>query len=102
MKAGPFEEISDCWSSEEQSATEYRRIAARARKLLADATTPRVKQYLDKIIAHCEKSWQAKSIPASRAVPTPGTRAVRERRQIMIDFHRDLAELSEKNKGWRC
>jgi hypothetical protein len=27
----------------------------RARRLQADATTPRVKQYLDKMIAHCER-----------------------------------------------
>ena len=101
MKASPFEEISD-WSSEEQSATEYRRIAARARKLLADATTPRVKLYLDKIIAHCEKSWQAKSIPTSRPVPKAGTRLLRGRREMMIDFHRNLTEVFEKNKGRRC
>jgi hypothetical protein len=54
MNAGQFEQISDCWSSEEQSATYYRTAAARARRLQADATTPRVKQYLDEMIAHCE------------------------------------------------
>jgi hypothetical protein len=53
MNAGDFE-LSDCWSSEQQSATYYRTAAARARRLQADATTPRVKQYLDKMIAHCE------------------------------------------------
>src|SRR5712692_8654366 len=56
MNAGHFEEISDCWSSEERPATYYRTAAARARRLQADATTPRVKQYLDKMIAHCERS----------------------------------------------
>ena len=55
MNAGQFEQISDCWSSEEQSATYYRTAAARARRLQVDATTPRVKQYLDKMIAHCEQ-----------------------------------------------
>src|SRR6516225_8384304 len=55
MNAGHFEQISDCWSSEQQPATYYRATAARARKLQADATTPRVKQYLDTMIAHCER-----------------------------------------------
>ena len=54
MNAGHFEQISDCWSSEEQPATYYRTAAARARILQADATTPGVRQYLDKMIAHCE------------------------------------------------
>jgi hypothetical protein len=54
MNASHFEQISDCWSSEEQPATYYRTAAARARRLQANATTPRVKQYLDKI-AHCER-----------------------------------------------
>ena len=55
MNAGQFEQLSDCWSPEEQPATYYRTTAARARRLQADATTPRVKQYLDKMIAHCER-----------------------------------------------
>src|SRR6266550_4629976 len=55
MNAGHFEEISDCWSSEEQPTAYYRTTAARARRLQADATTPRVKQYLDKMIVHCER-----------------------------------------------
>jgi len=55
MNAGHFEGISDCWSSEEQPATYYRTAAARARRLQADVTTLRVKQYLDKMIAHCER-----------------------------------------------
>ena len=53
MNAGDFE-LSDCWSSEQQPTTYYRIAAARARRLQADATTPRVKQYLDNMIAHCE------------------------------------------------
>ena len=55
MNAGHFEQISDCWLLEEQPATYYRSAAARTRMLQADATTPRVKQYLDKMIAHCER-----------------------------------------------
>jgi hypothetical protein len=47
-------QLSDCWSLEEQPTTYYREAAARARSLQGDATTPRVKQYLDKMIAHCE------------------------------------------------
>ena len=55
MNAGHFEQIADCWSAEQQPAIYYRTIAARARKLQADATTPRVRQYLDTMIAHCER-----------------------------------------------
>jgi hypothetical protein len=55
MDAGNFEQIADCWSAERQPAIYYRTIAARARKLQADATTPRVRQYLDTMIAHCER-----------------------------------------------
>jgi len=52
MDACPVE-LSDCWSLE-QPATYYRLAAARARRLQANATTPRVKQYFDNMIAHCE------------------------------------------------
>jgi hypothetical protein len=55
MNAGHSEQLSHCWSPEEQAATYYRTTAVRARKLQADATTPRVKQYLDTMIAHCER-----------------------------------------------
>jgi hypothetical protein len=55
MNAGYFEQISDCWLLEEQPATYYRTAAARARILQADAATPGVRQYLDKMIAHCER-----------------------------------------------
>jgi hypothetical protein len=55
MNAGHFEQISDCWLLEEQPAAYYRSAAARARILQADATTTRVRQYLDKMIAHCER-----------------------------------------------
>ena len=66
MNAGLFEEISDCWSPEEQPAAYYRTAAARARRLQADATTPRVKQYLDKMIVHCERLAGKVEQPASR------------------------------------
>ena len=55
MNAGPFEQLSECWSSEDQPATYYRTTVARARRLQADDTTSRVKQYLDQMIAHCER-----------------------------------------------
>src|SRR5690349_13207638 len=55
MNTGQFEQMSDCWSSEQQPATYYRTTAARARRLQANATTPRVKQYLDKMIAHSDR-----------------------------------------------
>lgn len=70
MDAGHFEQLSDCWSSEQQPATYYRAAAARARRLQADATTPRVKQYLDKMIAHCEQSAGRveRGVPPARSV----------------------------------
>jgi hypothetical protein len=55
MSTGDFQEISDCWSLELRPATYYRTVAVQARRLQADATTPSVKQYLDKMIAHCEQ-----------------------------------------------
>jgi hypothetical protein len=55
MNTGHGEQLSDCWSSEQQPATYYRTAAVRARRLQADATTPRVRQYFDKMIAHCER-----------------------------------------------
>src|SRR5467141_3838095 len=72
MDAGHFEEISDCWSSEEQPTAYYRTTAARARRLQADATTTRVKQYLDKMIVHCERLAGKVEQPASRPLDQPG------------------------------
>jgi hypothetical protein len=72
MNAGHFEEISDCWSSEDQPTAYYRTTAARARRLQADATTPRVKQYLDKMIVHCEQLAGKVEQPASRPLDRPG------------------------------
>ena len=78
MNAGHFEQISDCWSPEEQPATYYRTTAARARKLQADATTPRVKQYLDTMIAHCEllAGKVEPGIPPSRSATIGKSRAL--------------------------
>jgi hypothetical protein len=55
MNAGNFEQISACWLSEQQPPKYYRAAVARARSLQADATTPRVRQYLDNMIARCEQ-----------------------------------------------
>jgi len=66
MNAGHFEQLSDCWSSEAQPATYYRTAAAQARRLQANATTPRVKQYFDEMIAHCER-LASKAEPAVSA-----------------------------------
>jgi hypothetical protein len=72
MNAGHFEQITDCWSSEEQPASHYRVAAARARSLQADATTPRVKQYLDEMIVHCERLAGNVEQPASHSLGRPG------------------------------
>ena len=68
----PNEEISDGWSSGEQPAAYYRTTAARARRLQADVTTPRVKQYLDKMIVHCEQLACKVEQPRSRPLDRPG------------------------------
>jgi hypothetical protein len=72
MNAGHFEDISDCWSSEEQPTAYYRTTAARARRLQADVTTPRVKQYLDKMIVHCERLAGNVEQLASHRLDRPG------------------------------
>ena len=72
MNAGPFEQLSDCWSSEKQPATYYSATAARARRLQANATTPRVKQYLDTMIAHCERLARSNPVSPTRSA-TIGT-----------------------------
>jgi hypothetical protein len=54
MNAGSFHEISE-WSHKEKSAAHYRAAAERARKLLEEATTPTLKQYLGEVIAQCER-----------------------------------------------
>ena len=55
MDAGYVNEISDPGSSEEVSVAYYRTAAARARRLQAEATTPRLKQYLRELIARYER-----------------------------------------------
>ena len=54
MDAGYFQEISG-WSLKEQPPDYYRAAAARARKLQAESTTPRLKEYLGEVIARCER-----------------------------------------------
>ena len=54
MKAGYIDEGSNWAGSEEVSAAHYHAAAARARKLHAEATTPRLKQYLRELIAKFE------------------------------------------------
>src|SRR6266446_9422689 len=70
--AGHIGEIADCWSAEGQPTAYYRTTAARARRLQADATTTRVKQYLDKMIVHCERLAGKVEQPASRPLDQPG------------------------------
>ena len=55
MDTGYVNKISDPESSEEVSVEYYRTAAARARWLRAEATTPRLKQYLGEVIARCER-----------------------------------------------
>jgi hypothetical protein len=55
MDAGHHRFISEYGSSKERSSMYYRTEAERARRLLADATTSRLKQYLAEIIARCER-----------------------------------------------
>ena len=54
MKADHINESSNWEGSEEVSAAYYQAAAARARKLHAEATTPRLKRYLQELIAKCE------------------------------------------------
>jgi hypothetical protein len=55
MEAEAFHEISE-WSCKDKSVAHYRAAAERARKLLKEVTTPRLKQYLAEVIAYCESS----------------------------------------------
>ena len=55
MDADYVNKTSDPGSSEEVSVEYYRTAAARARRLRAEATTPRLKQYLGEVIARCER-----------------------------------------------
>ena len=55
MGAGDLGEISERLSSRERPAAYYRTEAERARRLRADATTTWLKQYLETVIARCER-----------------------------------------------
>ena len=55
MDAGYCGEFSDWGLLEEKSADYYLTAAVRARKLLAEATTPRLKQHLRELITRCEE-----------------------------------------------
>jgi hypothetical protein len=46
---------TEWWSLEQQPVSYYREAAARAWSLHAEATTPRLKQYLSDVIARCER-----------------------------------------------
>jgi hypothetical protein len=54
MKADYINDCSNWVESEGVSADYYHAAAARARKLHAEATTPRLKRYLQELIAKCE------------------------------------------------
>jgi len=103
MNTGHCEQLSDCWSSEQQPATYYRAAAARARRLQADATTPRVKQYLDKMIAHCERLG-TKPSPVSRPLdrrPLGDLKALNWAEVVEIDEQRLLIIRSERLRDFR-
>jgi hypothetical protein len=55
MDTGHFQEISE-WSPKEYPLRLLPRSGGtRARKLQAESTTPRLKQYLGEVIARCER-----------------------------------------------
>ena len=55
MDAGDIDAISDRGALEELLAAHYHAAAVRARRLHGEATTPRLKEYLQKLIAQCER-----------------------------------------------
>ena len=54
MQADYINDGSNWVESERVSADYYHAAAARARKLHVEATTPRLKRYLQELIAKCE------------------------------------------------
>ncbi len=73
---GTYHEISEWWSLEEQPADYYRAAAARARRLQAEATTPRLKQYLRELIVECERlAGKVASASQKNRVDQPGLRS---------------------------
>ena len=80
MTADSINGISDWVGSEGVSAASYNAAAARARKLHAEATTPRLKKYLQEFIAKCEglaRKIQADLNDANRFPEGPIRRASR-------------------------
>jgi hypothetical protein len=80
MDAGDLVEISDQSALKGLSAADYRTAAARAQRLHAQATTPRLKQYLVEVIARCErlagatentakKDWRKPTVDRGRMDP---------------------------------
>ena len=57
---------SEWWSLEQQPVAYYREAAARARRLYAEATTPRLKRYLVEVIARCERLQREIESPAKK------------------------------------
>ncbi len=51
----PAGEAPSEWTAEQQPVEHYRAAAARGRTLVAEATTPRVKEYLQGLIHQCER-----------------------------------------------
>ena len=101
MNVGHFEQISDCWSLEGQPALYYRTAAARARMLQADATTSAVRQYLDKMIAHCERlagNVEPGVSPRSDR-RYAGGRGCRDRDRLQPGFRRTRREGEERRLG---
>jgi hypothetical protein len=72
MKADSINGISDWVGSEGVSAASYNAAAARARKLHADATTPRLKKYLQEFIAKCERLARKVQAELNDASQIPG------------------------------
>ena len=63
--------VSDGAEPERLSAAYYDAAAARARKLCAEATTPRLKQYLRELIAKCERLARNVQAESNDSLTTP-------------------------------
>jgi hypothetical protein len=97
-------ELSDCWSLE-HPATYYRIAALRARRLQADATTPKVKQYLDNMITHCEAlagKGEPSVSPASGRRYAGSTRMARNHHRLRLGSRKSSREegAALRGKGW--
>jgi hypothetical protein len=101
MDARPVE-LSDCWSLE-QPATYYRIAAAQARRLQADATTPKVKQYLDGMIAHCEAlaGKVEPSVSSASSTRYAGrSRTTRNHERLQPGSHKNSREAGAAFRGY--